>query len=179
MRAGIVSRLSGISFRNFETEFFEPLEDLVEVGRNAVSGDYEYRARHAHVSEIVFTQVCQTDEQRHDQIVRVLSSLDRSFQSDSTALSGLLRGREMAETFEDIGLARDVYDLALHRNPQAAFIGQQRAIFEMQHANGEGDAAQAAIDTALEIEPHNHTAPYPLPGSGLPRTKRSLSIRSR
>lgn len=157
VRAGIVSRLSGISFRNFETEFFEPLEDLVEVGRNAVSGDYEYRARHAHVSEIVFTQVCQTDEQRHDQIVRVLSSLDRSFQSDSTALSGLLRGREMAETFEDIGLARDVYDLALHRNPQAAFIGQQRAIFEMQHANGEGDAAQAAIDTALEIEPHNHT----------------------
>jgi tetratricopeptide (TPR) repeat protein len=157
VRAGIVSRLSGISFRDFETEFFEPLEDLVEVGKNIVSGDYEYRARHAHVGEIVFTQVCQTDEQRHDQIVRVLSSLDRSFQSDNVALSGLLRGREMAETFEDVILARDVYDLALHRNPQAAFIGQQRAIFEMQHANGNGDEAQAAIDTALEIEPHNST----------------------
>ncbi|SFG82395.1 Tetratricopeptide repeat-containing protein [Jannaschia rubra] len=157
VRAGIVSRLSGISFRDFETEFFEPLEDLVEVGQNVVSGDYEYRARHAHVGEIVFTQVCQTDEQRHDQIVRVLSSLDRSFQSDNLALSGLLRGRYVADTFENIGFARDVYDLALHRNPQAAFIGQQRAIFEMQHADGEGDAAQAAIDAALEIEPHNST----------------------
>ncbi len=155
VRAGIVSRLSGISFRDFETEFFEPLEALVEVGRNAVSSDYEYRARHAHVSEIVFTQVCQTDEQRHDQITRVLSSLDRSFQSDSTALSGLLRGRDVADTFEDIGLARDVYDFALHRNPQAAFIGQQRAIFEMQHPRGSGDAAQEAIDAALKIEPHN------------------------
>lgn len=157
VRAGIVSRLSGISFRDFETEFFEPLENLVEVGKNVVSGDYEYRARHAHVGEIVFTQICQTDEQRHDQIVRVLSSLDRSFQSDSVALSGLLRGRDVADTFEDVGLARDIYDLALHRNPQAAFIGQQRAIFEMQHADGEGDAAQDAIDAALKIEPHNST----------------------
>ena len=155
VRAGIVSRLSGIAFRDFETEFFEPLENLVETGRNAISGDYEYRARHAHVGEIVFTQVCQTDEDRHDQIVRVLTSLDRSFQSDSKALSGLLRAREMAGTFEAVGLARDVYDLAMHRNPQAAFIGQQRAIFEMQHADGDGDAAQDAIDAALEIEPHN------------------------
>lgn len=157
VRAGIVSRLSGISFREFETEFFEPLEDLVGVSRNVVSGDYEYRARHAHVGEIVFTQICQTDEQRHDQIVRVLSSLDRSFQSDNTALSGLLRGRDVAETFEDVGLARDIYDLALHRNPQAAFIGQQRAIFEMQHSGGDAAAAEAAIDGALEIEPHNST----------------------
>jgi tetratricopeptide (TPR) repeat protein len=157
VRAGIVSRLSGISFRDFETEFFEPLENLVEVDRNVVSGDYEYRARHAHVSEIVFTQICQTDEQRHDQIIRVLSSLDRSFQSDNTALSGILRGREIADTFEDVSLARDVYDLALHRNPQAAFIRQQQAIFEMRHTSGDGNAAQAAIDAALEIEPHNST----------------------
>lgn len=157
VRAGIVSRLSGIAFRDFETEFFEPLENLVRTNQNAVTGDYEYRARHAHVGEIVFTQVCQTDEQRHDQIVRVLTSLDRSYQSDGIALSGLLRGREMATTFEDINLARDIYDLALHRNPQAAFIGQQRAIFEMRHSKGGGEEAQTAIDAALVIEPQNGT----------------------
>lgn len=157
VRAGIVSRLSGIAFRDFEADFFEPLENLVETSQNAVSGDFDYRARHAHVSEIVFTQVCQTDEQRHDQIIRVLALLDRSFTSDGIALSGLLRGRQMADTFEDIGFARDVYDFALIRNPQAAFIGQQRAIFEMQHANGNHDKAQAAIDAALQIEPDNPT----------------------
>lgn len=157
VRAGIVSRLSGIAFRDFEAEFFEPLENLVRTNRNAVSGDYEYRARHAHVGEIVFTQICQTDEQRHEQIVRVLTSLDRSYQSDNIALSGLLRGREMATTFENISLARDIYNLALHRNPQAAFIGQQRAIFEMRHSKGSGEEAQAAIDAALAIEPNNGT----------------------
>jgi hypothetical protein len=60
VRAGVVSRISGIFFRDFETEFFEPLKELVSVEQNRVSGDYEYHARHAHVGEIVFTQVCRT-----------------------------------------------------------------------------------------------------------------------
>ena len=157
VRAGVVSRISGIFFRDFETEFFEPLEELVSVEQNRISGDYEYHARHAHVGEIVFTQVCRTDEERYEQIVRVLTALDRSFTSDSIALSGLLRGRDMAETFEDPDLARDIYVLAWHRNPQAAFIGQQRAIFESTHAAGSLDAAQEAIDSALAIEPDNGT----------------------
>lgn len=157
VRAGVVSRLSGILFRDFEAEFFGPLEDLVTVSQNRVSGDYEYNARHAHVGEIVFTQVCRTDEERRDQIVRVLTSLDRSFSSDSIALSGLLRGRDVAETFENEVVAREIYDLAWHRNPQAAFIGQQRAIFELYHSQGNLDEAQQAIDAALAIEPTNGT----------------------
>lgn len=157
VRAGVVSRISGVQFRDFETEFFEPLEDLVAVHNNRISGDYEYHARHAHVGEIVFTQVCRTDEERYEQIVRVLTALDRSFTSDGIALSGLLRGRNMAETFEDPALARDIYVLAWQRNPQAAFIGQQRAIFETSHSKGNLDAAQDAIDAALRIEPENGT----------------------
>jgi tetratricopeptide (TPR) repeat protein len=157
VRAGVVSRISGILFRDFETEFFEPLEDLVSVEQNRVSGDYEYHARHAHVGEIVFTQVCRTDQERYDQIVRVISALDRSFSSDSIALSGLLRGRDMADIFEDVELAREIYGLAWQRNPQAAFIGQQRAIFETNHPNGSLDNAQEAIDSALAIEPENGT----------------------
>lgn len=157
VRAGVVSRISGILFRDFETEFFEPLEELVSVGQNRVSGDYEYHARHAHVGEIVFTQVCRTDEERYEQIVRVLTALDRSYTSDSIALSGLLRGRDMADTFEDPDLPRDIYVLAWHRNPHAAFIGQQRAIFESTHPRGRLDAAQEAIDSALKIEPENGT----------------------
>ena len=79
----MVSRISGILFRDFETDFFEPLEELISVGQNRVSGDFEYHARHAHVGEIVFTQVCRTDEERYEQIVRVLTALDRSYTSDS------------------------------------------------------------------------------------------------
>lgn len=63
----------------------------------------------------------------------------------------------MADTFEDPAFPRDIYSLAWQRNPQAAFIGQQRAIFESSHPRGSLDVAQEAIDSALTIEPENGT----------------------
>ncbi len=152
-RAGAISRLSGIRFRDFELDFFEPLEGLVETTSSPITGDYEYRARHAHVSEIVFTQVCQTDEDRSAQLTRVIAALDPGYRSDSIALSGILRGRSIAETFEDPIQARDVYAIAHQKHPSTAFIFQQRAIFEMHHAQGSLDNAQVSIDTALQMEP--------------------------
>jgi tetratricopeptide (TPR) repeat protein len=155
VRAGVVSRISDISFRDFETEFFEPLQDLVFSRKNATTGDWEYRTRHPIVSEMVFTQVCRTDVDRRDQIVRLIDGLDTSYRSDDMALSQLIRGKNLAETFEDMSLARQVYDIAIRRNPTKLYLYQQLAILEYSHMRGSLEEAERAIAEALTIDPDN------------------------
>lgn len=157
VRAGIVSRISGISFRDFETEFFEPLQDLIFSKQNATTGDWEYTTRHSIVSEMVFTQVCRTDNDRRDQVVRVIDGLDASYRSDEIALSHLIRGKNLADTFEDISLARQVFDIAVRRNPTKLYLLQQRAILEYSHKRGSLEEAERAISAALMSDPDNPT----------------------
>jgi len=155
VRAGIVSRISGISFRDFETEFFEPLQDLVYSKQNSTTGDWEYTTRHSIVSDMVFNQICRTDADRRDQIVRVIDGLDTSYRSDEMALSQLIRGKSLAETFEDIGLARQVYDIAVRRNPSKLYLHQQRSILEYNHKRGSLEEAEKAIVEALTADRDN------------------------
>ncbi|GHA54006.1 SIR2 family protein [Amylibacter ulvae] len=155
VRAGVISRISDISFRDFETEFFEPLEDLVFSKQNSTTGDREYRSRHSIVSEMVFSQICQTDENRHDQIIRLIDGLDTNFGSDNLALSHLMRGHNMANTFENITLARQVYEIAILRNPSQSYLKQHLAIFEYRHKDGSLENADAAISEALTEVPNS------------------------
>ncbi len=154
-RAGVISRISGIAFRDFESELFVPLQDLVFTKQNSITSDWEYRTRHPIVAEIIFNSVCRTDEDRRDQIIRLIYGLDTSYRSDELALSQLMRGRSLAETFEDASLVRQIYDVAVQRNPARPFISQQRAVFEYTHLKGQLDEADAAISTALNKEPKN------------------------
>jgi tetratricopeptide (TPR) repeat protein len=85
----------------------------------------------------------------------MIDGLDIGFSSDELALSGILRGRTLCDTFEDVVLGRDVYQVAAKRNPTRAFIHQQHAIYEYSHRRGDLDIAQSAIDIAAEMEPKN------------------------
>ncbi|WP_141134393.1 SIR2 family protein [Jannaschia aquimarina] len=155
VRAGAISRISQISFRDFEVELFEPLRDLVLTSQNSITGDWEYRTRHALVSEILFNRVCVTDEARRDQLVRLIDGLDCSFRSDEVALSQLARGRTLAETFEEVHLGREVFEVARVRNPRRAFLWQQNAVYEYSHASGDLALAEQHSQTALAMEPEN------------------------
>lgn len=155
VRAGVISRIGGVSFRDFGTELFEPLQELVVACQNAITGDYEYRTRHPLVAEMVFSRVCRTDEARRDQLLRMIDGLDIGYSSDELALSGILRGRTLAETFEDVVMARDVYEVAAKRNPSRAFIHQQKAILEYSHIKGDLETALTAVETAADMEPRS------------------------
>jgi len=157
VRAGAISRISQISFRDFEVELFEPLQDLVLTTQNAITGDWEYRSRHALVSEILFERVCATDEARRDQLVRLIDALDCSFRSDEVALSQLAKGRSLADTFEDVHLGREVFEIARARNPKRAFLWQQNAVYEYSHSAGDLAIAEQHSQTALDMEPENPT----------------------
>ncbi len=157
VRAGAISRISQISFRDFEVELFEPLQDLVLTSQNSITGDWEYRTRHALVSEILFERVCATDEARRDQLVRLIDALDCSFRSDEVALSQLAKGRILADTFEDAHMGREVFEIARARNPTRAFLWQQNAVYEYSHSSGDLSIAEQHSQTALEMEPENPT----------------------
>lgn len=87
----------------------------------------------------------------------MIDGLDVSYSSDELALSGILRGKTLTTTFEDVVLARDVCDMAARRSPSRASILQQRAIFEYTYPKGSLDEAQAAIDAAVALQPCKST----------------------
>lgn len=47
IRAGTISRISGIDFEDYQRDFFHPLENIVRIQTDINSGDYVYRTRHA------------------------------------------------------------------------------------------------------------------------------------
>ena len=58
VRAGLIARVSGIRFADFEERFFKPLEDVVKNYFDPYVGDRMYSARHAHIADMVFLRPC-------------------------------------------------------------------------------------------------------------------------
>ncbi|MCY4300944.1 MAG: SIR2 family protein [Aestuariivita sp.] len=155
-RAGAVSRISGIHFRDFEEKFFAPLQDIVSVVFDPYTGDKGYRTRHTRVSGILFKTACPNDEDKGRQLSRILIGIDIGFSSDKRVLQNICKGRSLLQNFSSIEVGRKIFETAIKMLPSAAFIYQQAAIFEYLHANGSLDKAQKLAETAHEIDSINH-----------------------
>lgn len=155
VRAGTISRVSGIRFTDFEDDFFKPLEHLIFSSREPITGDRQYRARHPVVAKIVFERACQTDEARADQFIRLIDGLDIGYSTDRRALSEILRGRTVADQMSDAHKARAIYEAAVAAAPDEAFVLQQWAIFESMHDHGSLAEADRLAQAARTLEPRN------------------------
>lgn len=155
VRAGMISRISGITFEDFRTRFFDPLRNIVRVEEEPYSGDVCYRTRHARVATIVFRQTCPDDESKKTQLVRILGNLDVGYSIDKRAMEEICRGRTLADTFGDISFARSVYEAALHVAPKQAFLYQQWALLESTHSQGSLMEAETLASEAHKLEPRN------------------------
>ena len=89
-------------------------------------------------------------EDRANQIARIVSSLNTDFESDNRAASSLLKGKLLATEFADRLLGDRVYDAAMQAGIDRAFVLQQRAVFELNHPGGLTKAAMEHIDDAIE-----------------------------
>ena len=136
IRAGTVSRISGIDFRDYRERFFEPLKNIVKIEEDSYTGDYCYTTRHPRVANLVYRQVCPDDETKARQFIRLIEGLDVGYSSDKRALEEMTRGRSMAESFAAVSEGRAIYEKAISIAPRQAFLYQQWAIFEMNHAQG-------------------------------------------
>lgn len=157
VRAGLISRTSGIGFEQFQTEFIQPLENIVHVIKDSHSRDVYYRSRHQHVAEIVFNRVLLTAEDKFDLLARVLKAINVDYSSDRETFSRLIRGRGIAEIFPSADLGRLFYDRVQEAAPPDPFVSHQRAVFEMQHPGGSLVLAEAAAARAFELNPTNHS----------------------
>ena len=159
-RAGTISRISGIQFEDFSQVFFAPLEKVVLTSTDPYTGDYQYRARHARIAQLVFQQARANDQDRADQLIRIVRSLDIGYAADQRALEGIIHGHSLARDIRQAGIAQTVFQAALETAPDSAFVLQQWAIFELNHSQGSIDDADALIRKALEREPRSNSVKH-------------------
>ncbi|MEJ6389817.1 P-loop NTPase [Gymnodinialimonas ulvae] len=155
-RAGAISRISGIRFRDFEESFFSPLKDIVSVVADPYTGDRGYEARHTRVSRILFGVACPGDEEKSRQLSRILIGLDAGFSSDKRVIENICKGRVLSQEFSSIEAAREILETAIGALPNSAFLYQQAAILEYLHGHGSLERAQELAEQAREIDGNNH-----------------------
>ena len=154
VRAGLISRVSGITFTQFQDRLFKPLEHIVSQYSDRYSGDHVYTARHQHVAEMVFACVLPEPERKFDQIVGMMNGMNLDYSSDRIAFGQLVRGHWVGEAFHSRELGRVFFDAAMRVAPREAFLYQQRGIYEMQQG-GDLELAEKYLNEALSLEPHN------------------------
>ena len=157
VRAGLISRASGIRFEQFQSEFLQPLENVVHVIKDHPNRDVHYRSRHQHVAEIVFNRIVSAVEDKFDLLVRLLKVMNVDYSSDRETFSQLIRGRDVAELFPSVDLGRLFYDHVQEAVPNDPFTWHQRAVFEMRHRGGSLVRAEEAAARAFELNPGSHS----------------------
>ena len=148
LRAGLLSRISGISLIYFEEHFFKPLEHVVNVKFHTSSRDYAYYSRHPVIAELVFREVLSVPEARANQMIRIIECMNVDFQSDALAFEDMIRGRELAELFSDRELADRIFEVARNAATSVSHVEHQRAVFELRHPHGDPHAALSALAVA-------------------------------
>ena len=157
VRAGLISRASGVGFERFQREFLSPLDNVVHVTRDNHSLDVFYSCRHQHVAEMVFGLVLTSAEDKFDHLTDILTSINVDYSSDRETFSRLIRGRRIAEMFPGPELGRLFYDHVADAVPNEAFVLHQRAVFEMQHRGGSLVLADEAAGRAYDLNPRSYS----------------------
>ncbi len=170
LRAGLVARITGVTFEEFSTRLLKPLEQVVHVKFDHRLGDWLYRSRHEHIAELVFDRVLKSNAERAEQIVRILRYLNGAFENDRFALQRLVRGRLLAEQFTDRAYVQRIFDAALEAGLHPSVVDHQRAVFELHHLTGD-------IRAALHIIQRVEQSPGPLARRSIAHTKSNILRR--
>ena len=151
VRAGLISRTSGVSFERFGVEFIQPLENVVRVVEDRHNRDYYFECRHPHVAEIVFNRVLPEPNDKFDLLVELLGAINVDYSSDRATFSRMIKGRSIKNIFPNPELGRLFYDRVEKAVPRDSFVCHQRAVFEMVHSGGSLVLAERAAARAYEL----------------------------
>ena len=153
VRAGLVSRISGITFESFKEKFFGPLEHVVRTRYDLESRDYVYQSRHSLIAQFVFEQAMREPRERAEQLVRIVRHMNAEYTSDKNAFDQIIRGRNLAELFADKALAYQIFAAAEESGAPSAYIKHQAAVFELNHPSGNLRHALNLVADAEKLAP--------------------------
>lgn len=162
VRAGLISRSSGISYDEFSSKFLAPLENVVRVVEDKHTRDLAYQARHSQVAMMVFSQALPSAEDKFDLLASLLDAMNIDYASDRETFSRMIKGRSISDLFADAALGRLFYDRAEESAPGDSFVPHQRAVFEMNHPGGSLVSAQEAAERARMLNPRNRSIKHTL-----------------
>jgi tetratricopeptide (TPR) repeat protein len=162
VRAGLVYRLTGVSFNEFKEHFFGPLESIVLTEEYKPALDMAYRARHPWVAQIVFERALPTPADRFDLYVSLLKEIDIGYTPDRAAFRESIRARTLRELFSDPLMVEEIFRVANQASPDDGYLFQQHAIYEMKRANGNLERAHELISYARGLLPYDRSVTHTL-----------------
>jgi tetratricopeptide (TPR) repeat protein len=163
VRAGLISRVHGIGFNEFQGRFFKPLENVVTLDRRGPGGDYVYHSRHNYIAEVVFKRGLKTREERYETLVRILEKLNPDYSYDRSVLVQLIKAKSLVEMFPERTLGNSIYQVAERSVGRTPVILHQNALYEMRLSSDRAglERAEALVREALLGDPRspaiNHT----------------------
>ncbi len=154
VRAGLISRVHGIGFEEFQHRFFLPLESVVLVTREKYTGDYLYQARHNYIAETVFHRVANSEPLRQEIVLRILDKINLDYSYDEVVLYELIRARGLAELFPTRLFGVSIYEAAVMAAGRTARLLHQWGLYEMRLARDRTglDRAESLVREALSLE---------------------------
>ena len=172
VRAGLISRVFGISFEEFKERLFAPLEKIVSAPFDPIERDRMYKARHPHIAQIVFQEVLRTPELRLDEYLKALRGMELWFKSDRDAFDQLIKAWSLIDLFPDADMVEQIYDLAERQGGDKVHIWHQRAIYEMNREDGDLSRAEDYLKKALDERGDNFVVRHSLAGLKLRMVER-------
>lgn len=154
VRAGLVSRVTGVSFEDFRTRLLKPLQHVVSATHYPKAADYVYRSRHQEIAEIVFRRVLPDALSKSEQLIRITSCLNVSYSTDRSAMLSIIASRALADTFPDKAMGYRILDAARIAGLDIESVEQHRALFELHHPGGDIRAAFSAVERAIAAAEH-------------------------
>ncbi|MGK0546112.1 SIR2 family protein [Halomonas cupida] len=154
VRAGLIARVYGIGFERFEKEFFRPLEKVVITSSHRAQ-DAHYSARHSEIAEIVFSRSFEDAQERYHEYIKILASLNISFESDRQSFRSMVRAKSLMELFPDYSDVDSIYKKSLEVVGREAYLLQQMANFERIRPNGNLRKASELLQEAIELAPRD------------------------
>lgn len=154
VRAGLIARIYEISFEDFKSKFFEPLERVVFWDNNT-SGDIHYKARHTEIAEIVFERAFSSNLERYNEYVNILDKINISFESDKLSFRQLMRAKSLHDIFPDYLDVINIYKYAIDSVGEDPYLLQQMANFERIRPNGNLGEAIELLSKAKDLAPYD------------------------
>lgn len=174
VRAGFIKRLHGVSFEEFEKDFFRPLESVVYTKEDHLK-DHAYYSRHPWIAETVFELALASPDDRLDFYLKVLDSIDIGYDADRAVYRNIIKAKELLALFNDPLKVKQIYEKAKEFANSDAYFHHQLGLYEMKRANPNFDLSYKELIIAEKLETWNKSIKHSIAELELERARRSTN----